>query len=272
VKQAAANSAGLHIRGGADRGSLSVEAAILLPVFLLAMLTLGILIRMVSVSENTAHALTDELGRVAAEGNAPVHALTFKGNLESRIDEENGGDIDSVSPSPYLYRVPHLSLKSGKTYTNLIGASATSGITLGLPNMFGVSPKVTVTAVCRAFVGVTAFGAKMPFSELEDDGKSNIVWVFPRAGERYHTENCSVIKNEPKEKLLSSQIRGAYKPCELCDPDKAPVGSLVYVFSSSGEAYHIGSCFIVKRFVISMDRTDAKEKGYTACAKCGGGD
>jgi hypothetical protein len=249
-----------------------VEAAIVLPVFLLAMLTLGILIRMVSISENTAHALTDELGVVAAEGNVPVHAVTFRGDLESRVEDENGSDIHSVRAFPFAYRTLHHSMKSGKVYTNLIGASATSGINLGFPNMFGVSPQVTATAVCRAFVGVTARGDKMPFSELEDGGDSNIVWVFPRAGERYHTEDCSVIKNEPKEMLLSSRIRGAYEPCELCKPGQATDGSLVYVFPRAGDTYHLGSCFIVKRFVISMDRKDAQEKGYTACAKCGGGD
>jgi hypothetical protein len=249
-----------------------VEAAILLPVFLLAMLALGILIRMASISENMTHALTDELGLVAAEGEAPARAVTFRGNLESRVKDENGSDIRSAKAFPFAYRVLHYSVKSGKAYTNLIGASATSDVRLGFPNMFGISPKVTVTAVCRAFVGVTARGEKLPFSELEDGGDSKLVWVFPRAGERYHAENCSVIKNDPKELLLSPQVRVAYKPCELCDPGKAANGSLIYVFSSSGEAYHLGSCFIVKRFVISMDRKDAKEKGYTACAKCGGGD
>jgi hypothetical protein len=138
--------------------------------------------------------------------------------------------------------------------------------------MFGISPEVTVTAVCRAFVGTTASGDKMPLSELEDGGDSNIVWVFPRAGEKYHAEKCSVIKNHPKEMLLSSRIRRSYKSCKLCKPADAADGSLVYVFPAAGEAYHLGDCFIVERYVISMDRQDAREKGYTACAKCGGGD
>ncbi|MDR1068852.1 MAG: hypothetical protein LBL36_06395 [Clostridiales Family XIII bacterium] len=257
-----------HIERG-SRGSLSVEAAIMLPVFLLAMLTLGIFIRMASVSESLTHSLTDELGRVAADGQESVHATSFTSELTRRAEDENAGDIVSAEVAPFAHRVSHYSAKSGKTYGDLIGASVTSGVNLGWPNMFGVAPKVSVTAVCRAFTGVTSAGDKMPLSELEEGADSNIVWVFPRAGEKYHAENCSVIKSVPKEVLLSAFIRGAYTPCELCDPGSAPDGSLVYIFSA--KAYHRGNCFLVERFIIAMDRDDAKTKGYTACAKCGGG-
>jgi hypothetical protein len=47
-------------------------------------------------------------------------------------------------------------------------------------------------------------------------------------------------------------------------------GALVYVFPSAGGAYHLGACYIVERYVISMSESDARSKGYTKCAKCGG--
>jgi hypothetical protein len=243
----------------------------MLPVFLLAMLTLGIMIRMVSVGENITHTLTDEMALTASEGTLSSHSLTFTGNLTRRVQDENGSDIGSAKVLPFKYRAIQYSPAAGKVYSDVIGATVTSDINLGFVNMFGVKPKVSATAVCRAFVGVLARAEKMPFSELEDDGDSHIVWVFPRAGERYHAENCSVIKNNPKEVLLTGSIRASYHPCELCDPGSAANGTLVYVFTGTGNAYHRGSCFIVERFVISMDRQDAKDKGYTACSICGGG-
>jgi hypothetical protein len=241
----------------------------MLPVFLIAMLTLGIFIRMASVSENLTHSLADELGLVAASGEIPEPATSFTSELTRRAGDENEGDIVSAEVAPFAYRVSQYSAKSGKTYNDLIGASVTGGVNLGWPNMFGVAPKISVTVVCRAFTGATLIGDSMPLSELEEGADSNIVWVFPRAGEKYHAESCSVIKSFPKEVLLSAHIRGAYTPCELCDPGSAPDGSLAYIFS--GKAYHRGNCFLVERFIIAMDREDAKAKGYTACAKCGGG-
>jgi hypothetical protein len=255
-----------------DRGSLSVEAAIMLPIFLIAMLALAIMIRMVSVSENVTHAMTDELALVASEGNVPNHTFTFVGSLEKRVEEENENDINEAEVLPYKYRVPNNSVMSGKTYDNIVGATVTTDVNLGFANMFGIDANISSTAICRAFTGTLAETNQMPFSELEDNGDGGMVWVFPRAGEKYHIDSCSVIKNNPKEVLLTQEVRAAYTPCELCKPNEAPNGTLVYLFSTAGKAYHRGDCFIVDRFVISIDRNDAKEKGYTACAKCGGGE
>jgi hypothetical protein len=40
------------------------------------------------------------------------------------------------------------------------------------------------------------------------------------------------------------------------------------LFAGSGAVYHKGSCFIVDRYVISMDEVDAVKKGYTPCSRC----
>jgi hypothetical protein len=111
----------------------------------------------------------------------------------------------------------------------------------------------------------------MTFEEMEEDDDSHLVWIFPRAGEKYHGEDCSYIKNEPREELLSGTVRRSYSPCALCKPGELGDGSLVYVFPKAGGAYHRGECYVVERYVISMSEDDAKGKGYSACSKCGGG-
>jgi hypothetical protein len=259
-------------RAGRRRcGSLAVEAAIFLPLFIIGVLTLGWLIRFTAVSENVYHALADETRRYAADMALSYMPGKYKGAVKSRIMTENKGDVASAEISPARFHVPHVSAASGRGYTDLIGASVSYKANLGIPHIFSSGLTGSETILCRAFVGTRNPGGHMPFSEMEDDHDSHLVWVFPRAGERYHGENCSYIKNEPHEVILNGSVRGRYAPCKLCKPDSASGGTLVYVFRRAGGVYHLGGCYIVERYVISMSEDEAKEKGYGRCSKCGGG-
>jgi hypothetical protein len=262
-----------RVKGGraARRGSLAVETAIFLPLFIVGVLTLGWLIKFTAVSENVYHSFADETRRYAASAVLSRAPAGYGGAVKSRVEEENKGVVTSVKVSPVRFLFPYVSAVSGRSYTGLLGASVSYKAGTGLPGIFANGLEGSETILCRAFIGAGDPGATMPFSEMEEKNDSHLVWVFPRAGERYHSEDCSYIKNNPKEKLLSRSVRGVYSPCRLCKPGQAPDGTLVYVFTRAGGAYHRGSCYIVERYVISMSEDDAKEKGYTACSKCGGG-
>lgn len=252
------------------RGSLAVETAIFLPIFIIAVITAAWLIRMVSVSENVYHSLADETTVMAAEAKLPALSPLYKSDLKKRIKDENGKDINAVKISPVMYRIPWVDPAGGKAYTNLIGASAVYKMPVLLPNPFEKGLKGGATFLCRAFVGTDNSSDVFPFDKMEEKDDSPTVWIFPRAGERYHGENCSVIKNNPREVLLSNSVRRGYQPCSLCKPNEMSNGSLVYVFPKTGGVFHRGSCYIVDRYVIPVSEEDAKSKGYTACKICGG--
>jgi len=252
------------------RGSLAVEAAIFLPLFIVGILTLGCLIKFAMAEEGVSHALADESRKAAAWASVNPYPFAFTGDVEERVSYEGRGELDEVSVSRFLYRVPGAGA-SGKLYTDLIGASVSYRMPLRLPHIFRSEILGEETALCRAFVGTDNGGAAMPFSEMEDDQDGQTVWVFPRAGEKYHAETCRYIANDPHEVMLSGKVRRKYHPCELCHPEGRRDGALVYVFPTSGEAYHTGECTVVKRFVIEVGLEDAKKQGYTACSVCGGG-
>ncbi|MDR1028626.1 MAG: hypothetical protein LBL63_04325 [Clostridiales Family XIII bacterium] len=258
-------------RGVRDgRGSLGVETAIFLPLFILGLLTVGYLIKIASVEEKVFHATADETRLLAAQAAAPALSVTYARDLTERLNEEAGDDIGDVTVGPVRYRMPGYGLKSGRVYTDLIAVSVGYTINLKLPAVFKRSADAGNTVLCRAFVGRDDAAAVMPFDEMERDGDGRTVWIFPRAGTRYHGPDCSYIKNEPKELLLSASVRARYKPCELCKPNGVGDGNFVYCFSAAGEAYHLGNCFLVERYVIETGEEDAKERGYSACSKCGG--
>ncbi|MDR1496646.1 MAG: hypothetical protein LBS67_07005 [Clostridiales Family XIII bacterium] len=247
-----------------------METAIFLPLFIIGVLTLGWLIKFTAISENVYHSLADETRRYAADAVLSRAPAGYKNAVKTRISEENAGDVASVEVSPVRFNFPYASALSGRVYTNLIGSSVSYRADIGLARIFANGLTGSETALCRAFVGASSPSDKMTFDEMENGNDSHAVWVFPRAGERYHGETCSYIKNEPRERILTSAIRSRYSPCELCKPGSASDGTLVYVFPNAGGAYHRGECYIVKRFVISMSEDDAKSKGYTRCSKCGG--
>jgi hypothetical protein len=178
--------------------------------------------------------------------------------------------VKNAKVSRILYRVPYIDAVGGKSHDNLIASSVSYDTPILLPHIFASKLTVGDAILCRAFVGADNKGTPLPFDEMEKDDDGVMVWVFPRAGERYHGENCSVIKNNPREVILTSSVRRSYSACSLCKPGSISDGNLVYVFPKTGGVYHLGSCYIVERYVIQISEEDAKQQGYSACQRCGG--
>ena len=253
------------------RGSIAVETAILLPLFIIGILTIGYLLKFCMVSEGVHHALTDEAHKMMAEASfIPFpYPITSKSELENRIEAGSRGEAGNVKAS---IAYPSFSIsKGGRFYSDMIAVSVSFDVPLKLPSIFYGDIKGERTVLCRAFTGKSQDGAVKSFSEMEQDDGGKTVWIFPRAGERYHDQHCSYIENNPREVLLDKRIPLMYEPCQLCKPGDRKEGTLVYVFETSGRVYHTGECYIVDRYVIKIGQEDAEKQGYTPCAKCGGG-
>jgi hypothetical protein len=161
-----------------------VETAIFLPLFIIGVLTLGWLIRFTAVSENVYHSLADETRRYAADAALSYAPSGYKNAVKSRITEENERDVSSVDVSPVRFHFPYASAVSGRTYTDLIGASVSYRADVGLARIFAGGLTGSETALARAFVGAGNSGAHMTFDEMAKKKDSHLVWVFPRAGEK----------------------------------------------------------------------------------------
>ena len=257
--------------GRRRRGSIAVETAILLPLFIIGILTLGYLLKFCMISEGVHHALTDEARRIMAEASYKPFPAGAAHELEQRINSESRGEARDIKTGRFLYRVPGIS-KGGRLYPDLVAVSVSFETPFRLPGTFRKEAGGERTALCRAFVGMTQSGAAKAFSDMEKDDGEGAVWVFPRAGERYHEKSCPYIENNPREILLDRYVRSRYSPCQLCKPADRRDGTLVYCFETSGRAYHLGECYIVERYVIEIGREEAENQGYTPCSKCGGGD
>jgi len=242
----------------------------MLPLFIIGILTIGYLLKFCMVSEGVHHSLADEAHKIMSQSSVLPYPAFGGQDIVKRIDSESRGELRNVSVSRFLYRVPGFS-KTGREYTDLIAISVSFDTPVKLPALFRNTVAGERTVLCRAFTGTEQHGPVKPFSEMEQNDGGDTVWVFPRAGERYHDEHCPYIENNPREVLLDRNVRAHYTPCKLCKPDGCRDGTLVYCFETSGHAYHTGECTLVDRYVIEISKEDAEKQGYTPCSKCGGG-
>jgi len=222
------------------------------------------------ISEGVHHSLADEAHRVMADPGTMYVPAVNEQRITGRIDSESRGEARGIQTRVLPIHSIGVS-KGGSVFTHIIAMSATFDTPLKLPRLFLNEVQGERTVLCRAFVGKTHKGPVKPFDEMEKNDGGTMVWVFPRAGERYHGERCSYIANNPREVLLNSYIRSRYSPCKLCKPAGRKDGTLVYCFETSGKAYHTGDCTIVDRYVIEKSKEDAEKQGYTPCSRCGGG-
>lgn len=260
---------------GRKRGSVIVEAAIFLPIFLVAVLTLGLFIRQVGVEETVFHAMLNQgrLVSVSAYSRAQIKPGSenglgsrqlFGAGVQTQLGKELGLDSQSVKLNVFQY----LYEQGGRD--NLIEAAVSYETHIPLPRAVSDSMSGKKHMVLRAFLGSACENKVSSLEEMESEKESCIVYVFPKTGQRYHGAGCKTITSTPVKFVLSAKLKNKYKACSLCGAESIRSGCPVVCFTGYGAVYHRGNCRMVEKYVVSMERDIAVEKGYTPCRKCGG--
>lgn len=253
------------------RGYFTIEAAIFLPVFIIALLTLAYIIRIICIEERITHIMTDEgryLSTRAYDNRSFVSELKMGAILGIHLSERFNSEVKH-NTDHYLTDYQYLIKKNGMSGIISYGLTYQSHVNLPI-NLLG-EKSFEKNLLFRGFIGADYDIDSFDYELMEEENVSVIVWVFPKAGEKYHSENCRHIKVYPRQVIVTKGIMNRYKGCRHCIKVKMPIGSIAYIFEAEGGVYHKGSCFTVDRYVISMDLDTAESKGYTACKTCGGG-
>lgn len=250
----------MNMRSNTKKGSATVEAAIVLPLFFLAIVAIGWLMKAAAIEEDMGFAAMNEGRQLAMTAYHidcnPLFPIVTAAKITGRTEEVRDVKIGDYR---YLYR-------AGET-DQLIHFSLTYKTDAKLPFFdTALSPEMHFTM--RAFRGCDNTGTAS-YAELEKEEESEEVWVFPRYGERYHTEGCSFISVYPRKVFLNAKVKRSYTRCKTCDSDRIADGHPVYCFKAGG-SYHYGSCPTVDKYVVRMEKRDAQSRGYTPCLKCGG--
>ena len=243
-------------------GSYIVEAAITLPVFLIAVLVMSSVILMYACIESCTFTAASEARRCAAEAAAADTGLLLPHRIKRNISRAHT-QIESARTTDYGYRV------SRWGQDDLI--VLTMDLRLRTRNPLGIRARAdySLSVVTRAYVGKIRDIGSMSEEELAG-ADSDPVFIFPKRGEKYHSKGCGFLTAASTSGTLTSSLRRKYKPCPLCGSRKASRGARIYYFPSAGEAYHLSGCPALQRNYIEIDKKDAEARGYTPCSKCGG--
>lgn len=257
------------------KGSLFVETSIILPFFLLAILSIAILIKAIGVEESTMGCFAEEGQRCAKEmyltqidesfesyETELFQDVIFKHRTLKRLKDHELVELKNINIERFGFRQD----------PGIVNYRLSYEIDVPLPLSFRRGLKFEQTLLFRGFIGAENADGGLGFDEMERPDSLSSVYVFPRAGEKYHRFDCRVIDVYPVERILSPEIKRVYRPCKLCNASCLPWGCRVYCFEKNGKVYHRGSCTTVDRYVVEMDKEEAVEKGYTPCLFCGGGD
>ena len=256
----------IMVRKNIKKGSVTVEAALIIPIFFISLLTLAFTIRIVLFELEATLLVSDEAQRISIdayenkESWQAVTAISLDQRLRKRFVKENS-PRDSCSLHSFNYRFKQDGL------SELIYFDISYNRKIPLPYFADLASPGLTGILFRGFVGHNPDDNFLNQIEDEEDVE---VWVFPLAGERYHLEDCKYIKVCARQSILNERIRSAYSPCSLCKPGILTDGSFVYIFPNAGKVYHRGTCFIVDRYVVPMMKSEAEAEGYTACMVCFG--
>lgn len=244
-------------------GFYALEAALFLPVVILAVLTLGYFIKAEGIWENCTHGAADESSLLAVKAYDSAYAAGTGTIIKKRLEEDNP-QLDSI-------KINNVRVMYSDSYTDdLVSYSMEIKKTLAFPLGFTYDFKKKGQIKFRCFTGVKVKGTPMGKDGLENEQQEDCVWIFPLSGEKYHDENCTYVKAAVYPKILTERIKQDYRSCSICGSENIAYGRTVFCFEGEGTAYHRSTCRIVDRKTMTIDRTEAKKKGYMPCSKCGG--
>ncbi|MBR2736027.1 MAG: hypothetical protein IKD86_01810 [Firmicutes bacterium] len=243
------------------KGSMIVEAAIVLPVYIIAVVTLCWLVRACFLQTAVFSTVTNEIHEtsVSLAGSAGL-----KHNIRAALDSsgiEGGGYSQKI-------------IETGLTVIGVDGferLTCTYDTEIRIPIPFVKKIELENVVLYHPWTGSSPEGEALSFTDMEREGEGRPVVIFPRSGERYHTTSCRYANARPEEVTLTEEIRRKYGRCRNCTEGDERNGQTVYIFKYGG-SYHEADCSAVDKFTMTMDLEDAGEKGYTACSICGGGD
>lgn len=243
------------------KGVYTIEAAICLPLVMMAVITLGYFLEADSAWENSMNAAFRECSYAQCTG-----LDLSKASIGMKLRRDSscfGQDVDlRLTGRRFSY--------SDSRHTDLNAFTLRASVNLPLPLGFGRVFEYEDMVKYRDFTGRKYDRPCLGAEGLEQDESSEAVWIFPQSGTKYHEEECTYVKAAVHSCVLTASLKRQYAACGMCGSGSLPYGSIVFCFSGEDTCYHRGTCRSIDRHTIVVDRNEAEDKGYTPCSKCGG--
>lgn len=254
-----------------SRGTIIVDAACCLPIFIIAMGIILMLIAQAGIEDTVVFAMSQAsddtvLALAAADsfnspelGDAAAFA-SFSLCLKGKLNDEWSGDSPRVRLA-WLDTDLEYCIDGSINLDSLISANV------------GIGTSVPFTV---SFVGTRYTGRDILFrpwvgeSHQDEEYDDTRVYIFPKRGEHYHCSGCSCLKNGEIQVVLTEKLRKQYSGCLTCHAGDLPDGASVFLMSKGSTAFHRRTCPCVAKAFECVTLSDAKSMGYSPCGLCSG--
>ena len=268
---------------GVEAG-MTVEASIVLPLFLFFFLNLGCAIEMIRLHGNLQLALWQIGSRMSVYGYA----------LDSgEVPENNDGwwrDLAGTAVSATYVKGQVIS-SAGADYLN--GSPLTNGaagLQLWESEIFGPNDEIDIVVTYSvspwsSLIRVSPFRMANRYyahiwngyrlsGEGEGGEVTQIVYVTENGSVYHMSTDCThlllSVREVPSDLIdyIRNQGGGRYQPCSRCASGSPP--STVYITSQGDRYHHNRGCSGLRRTVTSVTIEQAQQAGLGPCSRCGG--
>ncbi len=193
------------------KGSYVVEAALILPVLIVSVCALILIVRIIAVCEMTVFLTSDKMIDSSLEIEKIFNGVSLCRELENELDEYCDFKITRFS---------FCNQKEG--IDDLLTIEAVADFKVYNPLGINGSIRFKEKIRGRAFSGNRQEGKRLDESEFMNAQASEVVYVFPAYGIRFHANNCMYVKNHIKDRsnVLEMEKEDAsgkgYTQCKIC--------------------------------------------------------
>ncbi len=257
--------------GESCRGALIVDAAVCLPVFLIAMGLLLLLLMQAGTEDTLVRSLTvagDVCVKAEAAGNAAdaeeLEYVLEGGSFAAALHIALSREWDE---GPSVHVIGFLTEQKAQIGGNVsIDHISWATVSCRRKALFSLPGTDGIRSV-RTFLFRPWKGESEQLFDTDDER----VYVFPKYGEKYHSAGCRIMKEGSVEEILTEQLKRRYSACKTCRPSSMTYGSIVFLFSDGSRVYHRKECACITKYYVSMPKSEAEAEGYAPCFFCRGG-
>lgn len=278
------------------KAGMTVEAAVVLPLFLFFFLNLGCAIEIIRLHGNLEFALCDIGNRMAVYGYA-LSEMEQQAGIKQADEEASGKEQKNVLLSElgdvvfsYIYVKNQIADYLGRQYLEESPlVNGVDGLQFWESDIFEDNDcfEVVVTYRVEPFSSIIGFGSfrmanryyghlwngyHIPGTEENDDKKENDVVYIAENGRVYHEDrNCSYLVLSIREVSLQEAYASRnsngekYEICMLCE--KAGLQGKVYITEDGESIHYKRDCPGLKRTIYEVSREEVQ--GYLPCSRCG---
>ncbi len=248
------------------KGSITVEAAMVLPIFMFFLLGISYIICLISLQYTIQTALSDTANQMSLVG---YFNKEEKSKLAIQIDFNMNLDNEYLGKNCIWGGIITLS----KSYYKDKDLTLIANYVVEIPVPFWDTMHISIEQIARTrlFVGR---------DRREEANKSNTdvnvryVYITDTGCVYHETENCSHLRRaiQTVERTVMSSKRneagGKYYSCELCGKGKNSADFSFFYITADGDRYHYDKeCSGLKRTIRKVPYESVKT--WRACKRCG---